>query len=445
MSVTSERLTTTPRDLSNDTSVPQGRLLPASSEGVHSATGPQGSQLAGQARAAVVTRIAAYAQSHPNAVAVSGPDTTLTYHALFSRALELSARLHAAGVRRGDLVALCQPRSADFVVAALSILISGAAYVAVDPDQTDARLRYMVQDCGASVLLADNDVAQRAQWRSSVVPVASDGHPTPVRRLDEPAPDAAAYAVYTSGSTGTPKGVLVAHSGLLNLIAWHQSAFGLSRADRTTLIANPGFDSAAWEIWPTLTAGASLHIPPDGVKRDPVRLRDWLVAQRITVCLVPTPLAETLTSISWPSTTTLRWLLTGGDVLHHRPPADLPFSLVNTYGVAEASVVSTSGVVSTATPAGSAPNIGAPIDGVTLRVIDEHANVVPDGAEGELLICGDSVALGYLGSPERTAQSFVTDPCNPAARAYRTGDQVRINADHTVELLGRLNEGRRPQ
>jgi amino acid adenylation domain-containing protein len=370
---------------------------------------------------------------------VSGPGTTLTYHALFSRALQLSARLHASGVRRGDLVALCLPRSADFVVAALGILTSGAAYLAVDPDQPDARLRYLLEACGAPVLLADNGIAQRAQWRSSLVTIGSESHPAPVQQLDEPAPGAPAYAVYASAAAVTPKAVLVPHAGLLNLIAWHQSAFGLTRADRTTLIANPGCDDSVWEIWPTLTAGASLHIPPDQVKTNPMRLRDWLASHRITICRVPTALAETLISLSWPSTTALRWLLTGGDVLRHRPPAGLPFRLLNTYGACEASVVSTSAVVSAVTPAGSTPNLGAPIDGVTLRVIDKHANVVPDGAEGELLICGDSVALGYLGNPDLTVQKFVCDPCNPAVRAYRTGDLVRINAERTVEFLGRLD------
>jgi acyl-coenzyme A synthetase/AMP-(fatty) acid ligase/acyl carrier protein len=196
-----------------------------------------------------------------------------------------------------------------------------------------------------------------------------------------------------------------------------------------------------WEIWPCLTAGASLHVPPDEIKTDPIRLRDWLLAERVTVCFLPTPLAEAITAIEWPSSAPLRWMLTGGDVLHHRPPAGLPFTLVNNYGVSEATVVSTSASVRPATgDADSAPSIGSPIDGVVLRVVDADGRVVPDGADGELLICGCSVAVGYLGHPSLTAEKFVVDPLEPGVRAYRTGDRVRIGAAGTVEFLGRVDD-----
>lgn len=409
-------------------------------ESARPSTESRQSRLAGQSQAAVVTRIATIARNHRQAVAIKDAGTTLTYRALFARALEHAARLRESGVRRGDLVVLCLPRSADFVVGALGILLAGAAYVAVDPDQPDARLRYMIDDCGAAVLLAHNDITERVQWSGPIVSPGTAETTTPAPRLEEPGPDAAAYAVYTSGSTGKPKGVLASHAGLCNLITWHHGAFGLSAADRTTLIANPGFDAAVWEIWPSLTAGASLHIPPDTVKTDPIRLRDWLLAEQITVCFVPTPLAELLISISWPQSAALRWLLTGGDVLHHRPPTGLPFQLVNNYGVSEASVVSTSGIVSAATDAGDAPNIGEPISGVTLRVIDGRGTLVSSGGTGELLICGCSVALGYFGSAELTDQRFVPDPLNPGVRAYRTGDQVRITTDGSVEYVGRLDD-----
>src|SRR5581483_5373804 len=251
--------------------------------------------------------------------------------------------------------------------------------------------------------------------------------------------DAVAYAVYTSGSTGQPKGVLVGHRGLENLIRWHQRAFGITAADRATLIANPGFDAAVWELWPALTAGASLHVAPEQYKTDPARLRDWLLAEQITVCFLPTPLAETVMSLPWPATAPLRWMLTGGDVLHHCPPAGLPFTLVNNYGVSEATVVSTSTPVRPGTASDPVPSIGGPIDGVALRVIDQQGRVLPDGAEGELLICGDSVALGYLGQPGLTAEKFVSDPLDPTVRAYRTGDRVRIDAAGHVAFLGRLD------
>ena len=154
-----------------------------------------------------------------------------------------------------------------------------------------------------------------------------------------------AYVIYTSGSTGTPKGVVVEHAGLRNLVSWHQHAFAVTGADRATQIASPAFDATVWELWPYLTAGASIHIPTDEVRADPVALRDWLVEQRISVTFVPTALAEVLMTLDWPAETSLRYLLTGGDTLHRYPPAGLPFAVVNNYGPSEATVVATSGVV----------------------------------------------------------------------------------------------------
>jgi non-ribosomal peptide synthetase component F len=91
-----------------------------------------------------------------------------------------------------------------------------------------------------------------------------------------------AYVIYTSGSTGSPKGVLVQHGGLANLVSWHQETFAVTATDRATQIASPAFDAVVWELWPYLTIGASVHIPAEGVRADPVAIRDWLVAERIT-------------------------------------------------------------------------------------------------------------------------------------------------------------------
>src|SRR5207248_10502599 len=101
-----------------------------------------------------------------------------------------------------------------------------------------------------------------------------------------------AYGIYTSGSTGQPKGVEITRASLSNLVQWHQQAFRVTAADRATQLARVGFDAAVWEIWPYLTAGASLHLPPDDILNDPAALRDWLVAENITITFVPTTLAE---------------------------------------------------------------------------------------------------------------------------------------------------------
>jgi amino acid adenylation domain-containing protein len=389
----------------------------------------------------IVRLIASVAADRPDALAIGDAHRNMTYGELFARALEVADRLSKVGAGAGDLVAVCLPRGPDLVAGALGVFCAGCGYVALDPDQPDARLASVIEDCGATALVVDTAVDERIAAGLPMVNPCTFGGSQISPGYAEPGGGEIAYAVYTSGSTGQPKGVLVEHAGLLNLIAWHQRAFGIDATARCTLIANPAFDASVWEIWPCLTAGASLHVTPEELKIDPIRLRDWLIEQRITVCFLPTPLAETVLTVEWPESTTLRWLLTGGDVLHHRPPPGLPFTVVNNYGVSEATVVSTSGPVSPAAePHDRPPTIGRAIDDVRLRVVDEAGVVVPQGEPGELLICGPSVARGYLGRPELTAQRFVKDPLDQTARAYRTGDRVTIDACGEVEFLGRLDD-----
>ena len=131
----------------------------------------------------------------------------------------------------------------------------------------------------------------------------------------------------------------------MNLVRWRQRAFGVTPGDRATQIAAVGFDAAVWELWPYLTAGASVHMPSDVVRKDIGALREWLIGDRITVSFLATPLAEEMLGLPWPQNTALRFLLTGADTLRRYPAGNLPFALVNNYGPTECTVVATSGVV----------------------------------------------------------------------------------------------------
>jgi len=170
-----------------------------------------------------------------------------------------------------------------------------------------------------------------------------------------------AYTIFTSGSTGRPKGVLVTHANLLNLVSWHRRAFNVTAADRATLHASPGFDASVWEMWPYLAAGASLYVVDDAIRTTPEPLRDWIVVNKITICFLPTALAECMMELPWPSESTLRVLLTGADTLRRCPPHDLPFALVNNYGPTECTVVATSGTIPPQKGADDPPSIGRPI------------------------------------------------------------------------------------
>jgi amino acid adenylation domain-containing protein len=396
----------------------------------------------------LAARLAAHAAVAPDRLAVVDGTARLTWADLECQANRLAAHLRVAGAGPERCVGLFLERSAQFVVAALAVLKTGAAYLPLDPSTPPDRAVFILADAGALVLLTHRGKGQglpAGSWslldleglegaRIAARP-ATPGHV-------EPDSGSLAYVVYTSGSTGQPKGVEITHANLANLIAWHQAAFGVTADDRASQVAGLGFDAAAWEIWPHLTAGASLHIADEPTRRSAPALRDWLVAEGITISFVPTLLAEQLLHMSWPAGTALRTLLTGADTLRRRPPAGLPFTLVNNYGPTECTVVATSGTVTPDGDADGPPSIGRPIANTVALILDDHLRPVPPGEVGELCLGGALVGHGYRNNAELTASRFVTyaPPSGPPFRIYRTGDRVRLLPGGEIAFLGRLDE-----
>jgi acyl-CoA synthetase (AMP-forming)/AMP-acid ligase II/acyl carrier protein len=167
-----------------------------------------------------------------------------------------------------------------------------------------------------------------------------------------------------------------------------------------------------------------------------------MVAERITVTFVPTPLAERMLGLGWPRQTALRLMLTGGDTLHRHPGSRLPFALINNYGPTECTVVATSGRVPNDRGTARLPAIGRPISNARVHILDEAMRPVPPGTSGEIYIGGAGVGRGYLNLPELTAARFVPDPFSdaPGGRLYRTGDVGRWLPDGDVAFEGRLDE-----
>ena len=387
--------------------------------------------------------VAAHAAAAPSRLAVCDAELTLSYAALEARANRLARHLAAHDAGRERLVALMLPRSADLVIAALATLKAGAGYAPIDPAAPAERIAAMLEDAEPCVIVTRRGLAAklpRGRWPV----VAVDADAPAIERHEatalehRPAAADLAYVIYTSGSTGRPKGVEVTHGNLLNLVRWHHDAFKVTAGDRAPLMASPGFDASVWETWPYLAAGASLHLPDDVLRMDAEGLRDWLIAQDITVAFVATPMAERMLALPWPSGIRLRALLTGADTLHHRPAANLPFALVNNYGPTECTVVATSCVVEPDPFADSLPSIGEAITGATALVLDAAGRPVADGVEGELYVGGAGVARGYRNRPDLTAERFVTGP--DGARLYRTGDRVRRLAGGGLAFLGRADD-----
>src|SRR2546423_914604 len=241
----------------------------------------------------------------PDAEAVSLGSLSLSYQELNERANRLAHLLQSLGVRPDVVVALYLSRSVAMVVAALAIMKAGGAYLPIDPTCPMDRLKFLLDDAQAPIVVTGQCMESALPWQPKhVVVIHPDGRIPGEQPADEVSitltPDNLAYVIYTSGSTGQPKGVELTHRGLLNLVTWHTLSFNITAVDRASQLAALGFDAAVWEIWPYLAVGASVHLAGGVAVNEPAAVRDWLIAQGITVTFLPTPLAERVMVLEMP-------------------------------------------------------------------------------------------------------------------------------------------------
>ncbi|MDB4953091.1 MAG: non-ribosomal peptide synthetase [Myxococcales bacterium] len=379
------------------------------------------------------------ARRSPDAIAITFGSRTITYRELDHQATALAQRLRAHGIGPEIRVGLCARRSIELIVGLIGILKAGGAFVPLDPDNPPDRLRFMLEGARAATVLVD-DAGDASLASGSWVKLRLDGgsdlgaSASDVRCYA----DQLAYVVYTSGSTGRPKGAGITHRMLLNLIRWQREAFAVTSSDRVSQVAALSFDAFQWEVWTPLVTGATLVLADDEVRRSPVLLSSWLTRERITVGFASTPLAEALLQLEHLPGPPLRILSIGGDALHPVIRADVPFAIVNCYGPAECTVVSSCAWVE----AGSerSPAIGRSIAGARAYILDDALSLVPRGVTGELYLGGPGVGRGYVGRADLTAERFGPDPfVTNGARMYRTGDLARWAPDGQLECIGRAD------
>ncbi|NEU76690.1 non-ribosomal peptide synthetase [Hassallia byssoidea VB512170] len=385
------------------------------------------------------------AEQTPDSTALVFGDKQLSYKELNLRSNQLAHYLKKLGVQAEVLVGLCVERSFDMIIGMLGILKAGGAYVPLDPTYPHERCNLMFEDAQVPILLTHERWIEKLENHNSHVICLDKDWEIIAEEIEDNLPSQVtvgnlAYVIYTSGSTGKPKGVQIEHRGLLNLVFWHQKAFAVSHLDRVTQIAGVAFDACVWEILPYLSAGASIYFVDDEIRLNPEHLRDWLISKAITICFLPTPLAEKVLRLDFPNNAALRILLTGGDKLHQYPLADHIFQVVNNYGPTENTVVTTSGNVKNKD--NITPTIGRPIDNTQVYILDKHLQLVPIGVPGELYISGDGLARGYLNLSDLTVEKFISHPFNheSKARLYKTGDLVRYQLDGKIEFLNREDE-----
>ncbi|MDJ1175086.1 non-ribosomal peptide synthetase [Roseofilum capinflatum] len=393
----------------------------------------------------------------PDSVAVVFEDEQLTYRELNQRANQLAGYLQGLGVGPEVLVGLCVERSLDMVVAMLGILKAGGAYVPMNPAEIGQRLAFICQDTQASVLLTQQSllgalpqieievVCLDGGWEQNSI----DPKATPLSAVTA---ENLAYVIYTSGSTGKPKGVPIAHRNLSPLLHWGYEHLGLTQSDRCIQYLSYYFDWSVWEIFITLTSGASLFIPEEEEARNFTKTRDFIEQNQITVLHgTPTQFQNLITDAR--PLRTLKYACIGAEALsyalversHQLLPPDC--RIFNMYGPTEATIITTVLEIDRLNIGNyqhlATVPIGFPVANARCYILNADGRTQSIDVPGELWISGDGVARGYINRPELTSEKFVLHSDSdgqPSDRLYKTGDLARYLPDGNIEYLGRIDD-----
>jgi amino acid adenylation domain-containing protein len=389
--------------------------------------------------------VAAQVQAQPQATAlVEASGQSLDYGQVGQQAARISKWLLQSGWQRGDRVALLLGQGSHAVVSMLGALAAGVAYVPLDPQYPEARLKAMLLDSGArGVITVSEHEALFAELALPTLRLDVDDPAEPMAwAVQDMGADDAAYVLYTSGSTGMPKGVVVSHGALANFAGSMLQEPGLRRGDRILAVTTPSFDISVLELLVPLAAGAKVVMASSRQSRDGDALARLLGQHQITLMQATPSSWRLLLASGWSGQPGLR-VLVGGEAV----APDLAQALLtradevwNMYGPTETTVWSTCGRLSSVD---QGVHIGRPIANTSVWIVDAAGELCPVGVPGEIWIGGAGLAEGYLNQPQATAQGFVTGPLAwlaPAGqRLYRTGDLGCWREDGHIECLGRLD------
>ncbi|MDF0668418.1 MAG: amino acid adenylation domain-containing protein [Nitrospira sp.] len=395
----------------------------------------------------------------PDAIAMVWNGASYSYRFLNERANQLARYLRSQGIAMESRVALCMERSLEMVAGLLGILKAGAAYVPMDPLYPRERLRFMIEDSGAQLVLTQQQFLDKFQNRTVPIIALDESWPSVAALSDidsrwHTTPENLAYILYTSGTTGEPKGIEISHRALVNHSTAMARHYGLQPTDRVLQFASISFDVAAEECFPTWAAGATVVLRPNESVPAFADFEQFIADHGLTVLNLPTPYwAEWIEAMEQTDTTlphAIRLVIVGSEkalpesLVRWQRLAGARIAWCNSYGPTETTITASYFMPERQKDwsAASTVPIGRPIANVQLYVLNPALQPVPIGVAGELYIGGAGVARGYHRQPARTAEQFIPDCFSrePGARLYRTGDRVRRLADDNLEFLGRYDD-----
>jgi len=379
----------------------------------------------------------------PDAVAIIGKDTTITYSELNLRANVLAKYLQTQHVGPEVRVGIFMEKSSALVEALLAVLKAGGTYVPISTSFPYERVKFILDDANVTVLLTNTDHEPFVKNNLHVVNVNDKLFSTETVYLNPQTKVTAedlAYIIYTSGSTGKPKGVMVNHCALVNFLWSMHIEPGINKDDLLLTVTPISFDIAALELFLPLIVGATIVIVSNETTINPFLLSEAIRHYHVNMMQATPATWQLLIESGWPGKPGLK-ALCGGDVLTRKLAdqlLDRVDSLWNMYGPTETTVWSS---LCQMKKDDGAITIGKPIGNTQLYILDAHLLPVPVDVVGELHIGGEGLARGYLNQTQLTSEKFIPDyfSSKPDALLYKTGDRARYLPDHSMEILGRMD------
>ena len=355
-------------------------------------------------------------------------EQSMSYQQLLKESSAVAAAICEFEFGAENIVGVMAKPGFGMFVGAIAVMFSGNAYMPIDPDYPDERIRYMLRQSGCKLVLVEEG-AKDFHLDSDIHTMYIEEAVQHVQcNLPEIKPEQLAYVIFTSGSSGQPKGVMIEHRSLANMIQWNNDYYHLTDKDKTTKYAGFGFDASVHEMYPPLVAGAEIHIIPEELRLDIRGICSYIDNHHINIGFFPTPICEL---VSKEKCKALKMIITGGDRLKSYSE---DYTIYNNYGPTECTVLTTVFAVDKAWD--SIP-IGKPIANTEIYIVNDFGQLQPAGLPGEIWIGGAGLARGYINDEKRTAERFIPNPFRKGERLYRTGDIGRWLPDGNIEYLGR--------
>ena len=384
------------------------------------------------------------AEKTPHNIAVEYNGTKITYQDLQIKANQFGHYLAAQGVQSGDYIAVSYPRSPELVYAILAIIQCGAAYLPLDHEYPTKRIEYMLEDSEAKFLVTSKKLALSLPKCSNTILIddamaSLDQYPeTKLERFVNP--ENIIYLLYTSGSTGKPKGAKITNRNIVNLFCSLEIEPGIKETDRVPFISTISFDIASFELFFPLFKGATLVIPEHETPSDGRLFNEMLDKEKISLVVATPTTYQMLLDSGWSKKLPIKIWCCGEPL-----PAKLAKELIQRseelwtlYGPTEVTIFSSCKHIKSEE---TIISVGGPIANMQYYIVDEHMNLLPPNAIGEIAIGGDGVGKGYLGKPELTASKYIPNIFSNKKDAimYLSGDIGKLLISHEVMCLGRID------